>query len=515
MKNIANSVLLQKPEMSMHDMTEYLKTTTGLGRITPIYVQEVVPGDEVNLDAEFLTKFQPMATPAFQNFNAYVHFFYVPMHILWRNWEYYVQNVNIPGTSAPPIHPFLKLSAQPQNEFDVPSPDFIHSYFGFQFPTNLEYVNALPYYAYQLIYNEYYRHEQVHPNERESLYALDGDNTGRLPLLQATRYRTYKDDYFTSALLSPQLGGEASITLLTNNMMPVYDNVNPGPAFNELVSANTGNARVTNQSTADPGINAGYLYTNPSDASFQITMNELIELQRMNEYLVRQNLAGNRYNEFILAFFGIHVPDLRVDRPDYICGIKAPVTIGEVLNTADKQGSQTGQGNSYAEGGQGKYKVLEHGLIIGLYTCMPEVGYMNAVSRLFYKNSYQDYYNPIWDQMGEREIINKEIVQDHIAPYGTFGYVPKFAEYRLPFNKITGEFTTNLDVWHLAMNLPTNVVLNDQFFDVRNPTRTFVVGDPYTADAILLWIVIRCKMLRPIKLMAMPTLTNNYGNNLS
>nr|QJB19243.1 MAG: major capsid protein [Microvirus sp.] len=515
MSNIANSVLLQKPDKSTHNLTEDLKTTTGIGRITPIYLAEVVPGDSVDLTCEFLTKFQPMATPAFQNFNAYVHYFYVPFRVLWKNWKYYIQNVNIPQTTAPPVPPYLQLSTLSPSSFITPATDYIHNYFGFYSPANLEYVNAMPYAMYQLIYNEYYRHEQLTPDLREELYLTDGDNTSKLATLSQMKYRTYKDDYFTAALTSPQSGGEASITLLTNNMMPVYENINPSPGFNELQSTNTGNSRVKQLATADPDISDGYHYVNPSEASFQITMNELIELQRMNEYLVRQNLAGNRYNEYILAFFGVRVPDLRIDRPDYICGVKAPVQLSEVLNTANQQGYQTGQGNAYAEGSNKNYYVQEHGMIMGLYTCMPEKGYTQAIQRLFYKNSYQDYYAPIWDQMGEREIINKELVQDHVDPYGTFGYIPKFAEYRLPFNKVTGEFQDTLTTWHLAMILPTNVVLDNQFISVENPTRTFVITEPDLADPILLWIVNKVYMTRPIKKYSMPVLTNDYGNNIS
>jgi hypothetical protein len=243
-------------------------------------------------------------------------------------------------------------------------------------------------------------------------------------------------------------------------------------------------------------------------------MNELIELNRMQEFLVRQNLAGNRYNEYILAFFGVQVPDLRIDRPDYITGLKAPVQISEVLNTATDQGYQTGQGNSYSEGGRKNYTVLEHGIIMGLYTCIPTLGYMNAINRFMYKKSYEDYFIPIFDQMGEREIINKEIVQDHIDPFGTFGYVPKFAEYRMTFNKVTGEFGTNLTTWHLAQDNPNNLTLNSQFFDIKNPDRVFQVSAS-SADSILLWIVNKVFINRPIKKYSMPVLSNNYGNNLT
>lgn len=525
--NIANSVLLQSPSKSTHNLTETLLTTTGLGRLTPVYVAEVVPGDSVDLNAEFLTKFQPMATPAFQNFNAYVHFFYVPFRILWKNWEWFIQNIPVPGGSVPPVPPYIDLTAEAQSKFDTPSYSKVHNYFGFKSPSNTESVNALPYAAYQLIYNEYYRAEDVTTDEREKLWLLDGDNATKLGDLDPVRYRNVKDDYFLAALTAPQSGNEASLTLLTQNMLPVRANDLGGGVFppgdtDVKIAANTlpslASGSVFTQmgdASADPDISGAYLYVNPSEATFQITQNDLIELNRMQEFLIRQNLAGTRYNEYILAMFGVHVPDLRINRPDYICGIKAPVTIGEVLNTAADQGTQSGQGNSYAEGGRGNYSVLEHGLVIGIYSCLPQQIYMQSIQRLFWKRSFTDYYAPIFDQMGEREVINKELVQNHVDPYGTFGYVPKFAEYRLTHNKITGEFGSNLQNWHLARNYANNVVLDSEFPAVLSPQRVFDITDHTIADSILLWIVIKCYMTRPMKMYSMPTLTNDYGNNLS
>lgn len=529
--NIANTVLLQRPDKSMHNMTEELRTTTGLGRITPVYLAEVVPGDEIDLNAQFLTKMQPLVTPAFQNMDAYVHFFYVPNFILWKSWEYYIQDIPFPGATAPPVPPFLDLSGEPQSNFDTPSTRYLHNYWGFQSPTNLEHVNALPYAAYQLIYNEYFRHEQIHVNQREALWLSDGDNAAKLGILHGIKYRTFKDDYFTAALMAPQSGTEASLTLSTQNMMPVYykdqfpipgdnvyliDGAAAPPTSTAQPSGTIVNARAKIGGNPDPDIPDSYFYVDPNDATFTITMNDMIELNRMQEFLVRQNLAGTRYNEYILAIFGVEIDDRRVNRPSYICGVKAPVTISEVLNTGSTvdQGYQTGQGNSYAEGGRGNYRVKEHGFIVGVYTCMPTKAYMNAIQRLWYKVSPFDYYAPIFDQMGEREVLNKEIVQDHVNPYGTFGYMPKFAEYRITFNKITGEFANTLQSWHLAPDLPDNTLLDNQFFDVENPDRIFQINAT-VADSILLWIVIEAYILRPMKKYSLPVLSNNYGNNFS
>lgn len=323
------------------------------------------------------------------------------------------------------------------------------------------------------------------------------------------------------ALQSPQLGEAAAIELSTSEMLPVYRNQNPSPNPNINVAATYapggGSAAfdIPLDLTSDTSILGAQLYVNPADGSFNITMNDLIHLQRMQEFLVRKNLSGNRYNEYILAMFGIQVPDLRVDRPDFIGGIKAPVSISEVVNMGSDtlQGWQSGQGNAYAEGGRSNYKVLEHGIIMGIYSCIPQQAYMFAVPRLFLKQEFEDYYACIFDQMGERPILNMELAQYHSNPTGTFGYVPQFSEYRVPYNKVGGAFTNgDLGKWHLAVDYPDDVQLDEQFFDIENPDMLFNVTAE-TADAILLWVVNKVFIKRPMKKFSMPVLTNEYGNN--
>lgn len=512
----SNSVILQQPDRALHNMSEEVKTTTSLGRLTPVYFAEVVPGDIVDLNAEFLTKFQPMRTPAFQNFNAHIHYFYVPFRVLWPRWKWFIQNQKKTGELAPPIHPFFKPAATLANRYNT-GPLWLAQYFGFYTNADVT-LSPFAWSAYQMIYNEYYRHEQMTPDRYDDCVLTDGDNTPNFDFFNSLRYRTYKDDYFAMALLSPQLGEAAALSLLSDEMMPVYSSVDPiGTDVNQeiLMTNQPSGFNGTNIIPIDTSTGTPYnLFVNPNDGQLNITVNELIQLQRMQEFLVRQNIAGNRYNEYILAFFGIRVPDLRLDRPDYICGIKAPVAISEVVNMGSDtdQGYQTGQGNSYAEGGRGRYEVLEHGIIMGLYSCIPNHGYMNATKKMFHKNNWESYYVPAFDQMGEMPILNKELVLNHIDPEGTWGYVPQFADYRESFNFVTGEFRTTLTTWHLNRALPNNINLSEAFFNIYNPDRVFDID--LSTDSILLWVVNQVSMLRKMKLYSMPTLTNNYGNNL-
>ncbi|WNK14845.1 MAG: major capsid protein [Microvirus sp.] len=514
-QNIANSVLLQKPNRGTHNLTSETKTTGKIGQLYPILVQEVVPGDNVKITADFLTKLQPLATPAMQNMNACVHYFYVPFRILWPNWKYFIAQTNNPFTNAPALHPTIDLDAtQVTNNWLAP-------YLGIN--AAVDGINPFPFLAYQLIWNEYYRHQKVSDDLTPELVLTDGANNFN-NTWNVQRRRTFKDDYFTAALESPQDGNQALMDFKDLSPIPVKRNANTPGGQNpqsdfqaeELGTSLGREVRIINalQGGGSGPILPNALWVDPNDGQFTIAYNDLIELSRMQEFLVRNNLAGNRYNEFILAHFGIRVPDLRVDRPEYITGVKAPIIISELLNTATEQGTQTGQGNGYGEGSTKNYYVQEHGIIMGLYSCISERSYVNAVQKLMFKKNPMDYFLPVFDQMGEQEIFNEELTLTHANPKGTFGYVPRYAEYRLPFNLVTGEFATTLTDWHLGLIPPNNVALNEAFFDMINQGRIFAINQN-DVDTLLIQVINHVYIDRPLPVMSMPIITNNNPNRLS
>jgi len=522
MENIANSVLLERPNYSRHNLSSETKTTGNLGQLIPVCLLEVVPGDKIDLNAEFLTKFQPLVTPAMQNFDAYVHYFYMPFRAMWKNWKWFIQQQPEPGASTPPLHPIFKITdvdhLQHGFGLGISGMHNLSPYFGInQLRVDGEVdVNPFPYIMYQKIWNEFFRHQQVHTDIEPDIQLTDGLNTFTPTIHNRVRYRTYKDDYFTAALLAPQLGQPATMQVAGVDELPVFRNdVSTTSVYDKIASTHVTGGANTNtyvknalQGGGAGPIQAGDLWVDMSQLSATISMNDLIELNRMQEFLVRSNLAGTRYNEFIKANFGVNIPDLRLDRPDYITGVKAPVVISELLNTADFQGTQTGQGSAYAEGGRANYNVQEHGLIMGIYSCIPRQSYMNSVQKLMFKKDPMDFMLPIFDGMGEQEIQNIELNIGHTAPFSTFGYVPRYAEYRLPFNQITGEFGTSLTTWHLAMNVPTNVLLDDDFFDIYYPDRVFTV-DHTNADAILIQVYNHIEITRPMNKYSMPVLSNS------
>lgn len=514
-QNVANSVLIQKPDYSTHNLTQETKTTTKVGQLTPVYFAEVVPGDTVDINAEFLTKFQPLATPCMQNMNAFVHYFYVPFRTLWKNWKFFIQQRPEPGYSVPPLHPLIDFADGDCN------PGFLAPYFGL---LNDQQTNISPFLflAYQRIWNDYYRHNGISADQTEDFTPVDGVQVLD-PIWNQIRFRTYKDDYFTAALPTPQAGPAAKANILDLEDLPVLRHDSPSPSVVEqwasthVTGGAAGVTKATNEinTTIAPSDLPSYaLWVATSSLNPTIQMNDLIELSRMQEFLVRNNLAGNRYNEFVMAHFGVRVPDLRLDRPDYITGVKAPIMISEVLNTGAAQGFQTGQGNGYSEGGTSNYHVQEHGIIMGIYSCIPTQSYIHAVQKLLYKKDAMDYYLPVFDQMGEQPIQNKEVNCFHLTQEGTFGYVPRYAEYRLPFNLVTGDFATTLKDWHLADEPSTTQGLSEAWFYIDNPNRIFTITDP-DIDNIMVQVINRIYITRPMNKYSMPVIQNQYSNQIT
>ena len=169
MQNVANTVLLQKPDHSLHDMSSQTLTTTVIGRITPVNCIEVVPGDTITIGHEMLIKFMPLGTPIMQGLTAYIHSFYVPFRVMWKNWKYFISQNLDPYTGQIPLHPIIDtIDATTYNNVN-----FIPRYFGLS-DTATE-VSPFPFLAYQRIYNEYYRHEKIHDDYENRLFCPDGN----------------------------------------------------------------------------------------------------------------------------------------------------------------------------------------------------------------------------------------------------------------------------------------------------------------------------------------------------
>lgn len=485
---------------NVFDLTHDVKMSATMGKLYPCCLMEAVPGDKFSISGESLIRFAPLVAPVMHRMDVTIHYFFVPNRLVWPEWETFITGDPTAGVSA--TFPFIYIDDAVD---DVKS---LAAYFGLAIPSTPLGVNAIPFAAYQMIYNEYYRDQNLVDEVDYKL--INGDNTLTVNTLKTMRRRAWEHDYFTSALPFAQKGQPVTIPLefpdvpvardILGEPMPVGGlyGVMPssGNAFDPVM-----NIEATNNTSQGPDMQPDLLYARTSSMTPYSNVNDLRRAYRLQEWLERAARGGTRYIESILAHFGVKSSDARLNRPEYITGVKSPVVISEVLNTDGgtlPQGNMAGHAISVNTGKYGSYFCEEHGYVMGIMSVMPKPAYMQGIPRHFLKNDPLDFYWPSFAHLGEQEITNREIYADHTSPNGVFGYIPRYAEYKFQHNRVAGDFLSNLDYWHLTRAFASEPDLNEQFIECNPTDRVFAVnnGDDNLYCHIL--NKVRCSRKMPI-----------------
>jgi hypothetical protein len=485
--NLFNSIQLPKVGSNVFDLSHDVKMSFKMGGLYPTCVMECVPGDKVKIGTETMLRFAPLIAPVMHKVNVTTHYFFVPNRILWPNWEQWITgNLDV-------VAPNMYYTNTPTSGIPVKSlGDYLGlptevPYNGIATGPNAQLCSPFPVAAYNKIYNEYYRDQNLQSELPDTL--IDGFNqTIQIAANGPVQSRAWQHDYFTSCLPWAQKGD--AVTIPIGEVDISFRNDVGGTVFRQ-----TDGSAFTNQdslghsdSGGQPrqGSTTGTRYNIDNSSQLVGTaeaadINSLRRAFRLQEWLERNARGGTRYIESILAHFGVKSSDARLQRPEYLGGSKGKMVISEVLSTAETTlpvGNMAGHGISVSGGNEFRYNVEEHGWIIGLISVTPETAYQQGVHRSLLKNNRLDYFWPTFANIGEQEVKNAELYAQGNQVGETFGYVPRYAEYKFLNSRVAGEMRTSLDYWHLGRKFSAKPNLNGAFIQCDPTTRIFAVEDP-------------------------------------
>lgn len=536
-----------KPPVNKFDLSHDKMLTAQMGKLYPILCQEMVPGDRFRVQSDVMCRTVPLVSPAFGSLKAYIHYFFVPNRLLWNGWEDFITGGE-DGTDRP-VPPYVTYSdfiRDIHNFYGVSSNiglGLLGDYFGLPISdtfetSNLTPVSLLPFRAYALIWNEYYRDQNV-DNEID----IEFEVGGRIPLGSSSssvytfnyhrllRSRRWLKDYFTSALPTPQRGpdvtlpiaGQANVVLSeTNNagrfVAPNGASMAPPDRY-DVIASNINSATSGYSISAAPSkTESGYSLTYDPNGSLKadlstataVTINDLrraIALQKFYEISAR---AGSRYKEMIMGHFHVTSSDARLQRPEYLGGGVSIINISEIPQTsatgsASPQGNLAGKGFGIGRSNRSSFFAEEHGYLIGILSIVPDAIYFQGINKSWNRLNQEDYYWPSFAHLGEQPILKSELYcpTDSNTFSQLFGYSPRYAEYKYAPNTIHGLFRTQLANWIFARKLSA-ANLNSDFLQVPNITNPYAVQDD--TDKYLIWISHRIDALRPMPFFGTPSI---------
>lgn len=529
------------------DRSHVYKTTFNSGKLIPVFVDEILPGDTTRMSVNYFARLATPIKPIMDNIYLDWFFFFVPNRLVWEHWQNFCFEQEDPDDSTDYVIPTVTAAGNSDNAY-VGS---LWDYFGLPVNTsgNLSGISALPFRGVYLIWNEWFRDENLQksvkiqkgdanevlnsarPSEQPS-WVFTSD-TSIVPGL-ACPPRGKRHDYFTSALPWTQKGPGVNISL--SGDAPVFGNgqrlgVAPDSADNSVgyigmtnnvgaIFRNEGGSEWSGSQVAfvtSDGSKSGLL-ADLSDVS-AITINGLRTAFQMQKFYERLARGGSRYTEVLRSFFGVVSPDARLQRPEFLGSFTKMVNVNPIAQTSATDGTSP-QGNLSAYGvTAAKFhgftkSFVEHGYIFGFVCARADLTYQQGINKMWLRSTVYDFYWPTFAHLGEQAIELREIyAQGSEADTTVFGYQERYAEYRYKPSQITGKFRSsvtggNLDVWHLSQFFKNAPVLNEEFI-TENPPIERIIAVPSEPE-FLLDVGFRYTTVRPMPMFGTPGLVDHF-----